>query len=345
MANLAERTLRAKKLKEKTIVIGEDDLYKLLLDRDPSLREVTESFLVDFVYKNSLCVLCSDGTKVGEYEEEVVQLEEKEQSVEVATMDELDFLDLEIESIRITEDMSFREIFLSVTGTWKALFHSLVPLAQDIEEAVYTKNLSLLKDNSPWTQRSFFPERTDILRAFMLTPLDCLNVVILGQDPYPTLGTDCRPRATGLSFSVRIGECIPPSLINIFRELEATVPSFTMPSHGNLDSWARQGILLLNTALTVFPEMPASHSAIWKGFTKATIQYISEKRPGTIFVLWGSHARVYTKLIGKKCKVLEAGHPSTMNTRGGFRGCNHFNIINNELLRLGKPPIQWNLED
>lgn len=341
MANVTKRTMRAKKTKT---IVTEDELFDILSSKEPNITSIEEFDLINFIFTNSLCVLCSDGSKIGEFPEtEVTEVPTVKEDISmdiIEGIEDLSFLD--DDRIEITEGMTFRDMFLSIRGSWKEFFLSVLPLADDIERAIYTKNELLIKE--PWTQRSFFPNRIDLLRAFNLTPLDTVNVVILGQDPYPNLGTDCQPRATGLSFSVREGEAIPPSLVNIFRELEATVPSFSMPSHGNLESWARQGILMINSSLTVYPDIAASHSAIWKAFTKSLIQYVSDKRPGTIFVLWGSHARGYSRLIKKTCKILEAGHPSTSNLRGGFRGCNHFNLINNELLSSGKAPIQWNLD-
>lgn len=183
-----------------------------------------------------------------------------------------------------------------------------------------------------------FPPGGKIFRAFELTPLDRVKVVIIGQDPYHGDG-----QAMGLSFSVPDGVPAPPSLKNIFREIETDL-GIQMSGSPNLEPWARQGVLLLNAILTVRRAEATSHSGIgWQEFTDAVIRTISERREGVVFLLWGNYARSKRDLIDhSRHYVLEAAHPSPL-ARGAFFGCRHFSRTNDLLTARGETPIQWQL--
>jgi uracil-DNA glycosylase len=186
--------------------------------------------------------------------------------------------------------------------------------------------------------RRIFPPGSQIFRAFDLTPADQVKVVILGQDPYHGPG-----QAHGLSFSVPEGVPAPPSLKNIFKEIESDM-GVRMSGYPNLENWARQGVLLLNAVLTVRSGEAASHSKIgWEQFTDAVISYISDNCEGVVFMLWGNFARGKRELIdaSRHC-VLEAAHPSPL-ARGAFFGCRHFSRANSWLIANGKSPINWQL--
>ena len=186
--------------------------------------------------------------------------------------------------------------------------------------------------------RRIFPPGSQIFRAFDLTPADQVKVVILGQDPYHGPG-----QAHGLSFSVPEGIPAPPSLKNIFKEIESDM-GVRMSGYPNLENWARQGVLLLNAVLTVRSGEAASHSKIgWEQFTDAVISYISDNCEGVVFMLWGNFARGKRVLIdaSRHC-VLEAAHPSPL-ARGAFFGCRHFSRANSWLIANGKSPINWQL--
>ena len=183
-----------------------------------------------------------------------------------------------------------------------------------------------------------YPPGKDIFRAFELTPLDKVKVVILGQDPYHGYG-----QAMGLSFSVPDGVPVPPSLKNIFREIESDI-GVIMSGRPNLESWARQGVLLLNAILTVRAGSPTSHGKIgWETFTDAVIRCISNTCDSVVFMLWGNFARSKRNLIdATRHLVLEAAHPSPL-ARGAFFGCKHFSKANEWLSAHGKKPIDWQL--
>ena len=183
-----------------------------------------------------------------------------------------------------------------------------------------------------------YPPGRQIFRAFELTPLPEVKVVILGQDPYHGYG-----QAMGLCFSVPEGVPAPPSLKNIFKEIEDDL-GIRMSGSPDLEPWARQGVLLLNAILTVRSGEAASHSAIgWQPFTDAVIRCISERCEGVVFLLWGNFARSKRALIDtSRHYVLEAPHPPPL-ARGAFFGCRHFSQTNQLLVRQGKTPINWQL--
>lgn len=184
-----------------------------------------------------------------------------------------------------------------------------------------------------------YPPGPEIFNAFAHTPFDRVRVVILGQDPYHGPG-----QAHGLSFSVRPGVCVPPSLQNMFKEIEASL-GIPRPDHGCLTPWADRGVLLLNAVLTVEAGQAASHQGKgWEGFTDAAIDALNREREGLVFLLWGSHAQKKGQLIdGRRHKILRSVHPSPLSAHRGFLGCGHFAQANVYLESRGETPIDWSL--
>ena len=210
-------------------------------------------------------------------------------------------------------------------------------LAGEFGKPYFASLVSFLR-NEKAAGKVIYPPGSQIFRAFDLTPVQNVKVVILGQDPYHGPG-----QAHGLSFSVPSGVPAPPSLKNIFKEIETDL-GVRMSGHPNLEGWARQGVLLLNAVLTVRAAEAASHSRIgWQEFTDAVIKYISDNCEGVVFMLWGNFARGKSELIdhSRHC-VLEAAHPSPL-ARGAFFGCRHFSQANNYLLSTSRTPINWQL--
>jgi len=185
-----------------------------------------------------------------------------------------------------------------------------------------------------------FPPGTEIFRAFNSTPFHEIKIVIIGQDPYHGPG-----QAHGLCFSVSDGVQHPPSLRNIFKELQTDIPSFEIPKNGNLQKWANQGVLLLNAVLTVRAHQAESHkNKGWETFTDKVIETIAEEREGLVFMLWGNYARAKSKVIDRnKHLILETVHPSPLSASRGFFGCKHFSKANDYLVTHGKTPINWQL--
>ena len=186
-----------------------------------------------------------------------------------------------------------------------------------------------------------FPPGPFIFNAFNQTPFDCVKVVILGQDPYHGAG-----QAHGLCFSVPRGVPKPPSLVNIFKEMESDL-GLPIPASGDLTQWARQGVLLLNATLTVREDKAGSHQGHgWEIFTDAVIKKLSSHHTGLIFVLWGNYAIAKKNLIDdSRHYILTAAHPSPLSAHRGFFGCRHFSQINHVLEKRGNQPINWKLED
>jgi uracil-DNA glycosylase len=187
--------------------------------------------------------------------------------------------------------------------------------------------------------KTIYPPGPMIFNAFEKTPVDEVKVVILGQDPYHGPG-----QAHGLSFSVQQGIQPPPSLINIFKELNDDI-GMPVPKHGNLEKWAKQGVMLLNASLTVRAGEPMSHSKIgWHNFTNCVINRISELKEHVVFLLWGKFAQEKVELINiKKHHILKAAHPSPLSAKNGFFGCKHFSKTNAYLMKHGLDPIDWAL--
>ena len=192
--------------------------------------------------------------------------------------------------------------------------------------------------NKRYETTTVFPEKQNIFKAFSLTKLDNLKVVILGQDPYHGFG-----QAQGLAFSTPANIKNPPSMQNILKEIQSDLGKKSICEDGDLTPWAKQGVLLLNTILTVEEAKPKSHHNLgWEVFTDNIIKYISDNCKDTIFILWGSPAISKTKLIDrKKHHILTAPHPSPLSSYRGFFGCKHFSQTNDILKSLNKEPIIW----
>lgn len=217
--------------------------------------------------------------------------------------------------------------------SWESVFKSAENELKDISDIL---------ENDKKVNGRFYPDCKNLFKAFELTSLQKVKVVIMGQDPFHGLNSDGTPQAQGLSFSVKRGAKVPPSLVNIYKELKSTVEDFQIPNHGDLSSWSKQGVLLLNQCLTVRPGSPDSHKEIWLSLIKKVINAILDVNQNCIFVLWGRKAQKIQKMLGGRSIILEAGHPSPMSVKD-FYGCNHFNKINDLLKGQGKSPINWNL--
>jgi uracil-DNA glycosylase len=187
--------------------------------------------------------------------------------------------------------------------------------------------------------KTIYPPGSMIFNAFNQTPFDKVKVVILGQDPYH--GPN---QAHGLCFSVQPGIAPPPSLLNIFKELQDDI-GIPVPSHGNLNHWAEQGVFLLNASLTVRAGEPMSHAKIgWAPFTDAVIKTISDKKEHVVFLLWGKFAQEKSVLINQaRHLILRAAHPSPLSAYAGFLGCKHFSKTNEYLVKHGIDPVDWSL--
>lgn len=187
--------------------------------------------------------------------------------------------------------------------------------------------------------KQVFPPGRDMFNAFAYTPMDKVKVVILGQDPYHGAG-----QAHGLCFSVRKGVRVPPSLQNIFKEIHAEL-GYPVPQHGDLTAWADQGVLLLNSVLSVESGQAASHRGKgWETFTDRVIEVINRERRGVVFMLWGSYAQRKGAMIDRdRHCVLNAPHPSPLSAHRGFFGCGHFKAANDYLQAQGDAPIDWRL--
>ncbi|MCS6790236.1 MAG: uracil-DNA glycosylase [Bacteroidia bacterium] len=217
-----------------------------------------------------------------------------------------------------------------IEPSWKAL------LAEEFQKPYFEALIAFLKDEKS-KGKVIYPPGNQIFRAFDLCPVDKVKVVILGQDPYHGPG-----QAHGLCFSVPRGVPLPPSLQNIFKELEADL-GFPSPPHGDLSGWAEQGVFLLNAILTVEARKPTSHqNKGWENFTDRVIQKISEVRPHVVFILWGQYARNKKGLIDPfKHLILEAAHPSPYSAERGFFGSRPFSKANAFLVQNKMEPIDW----
>ncbi|MCF6456949.1 uracil-DNA glycosylase [Pseudoalteromonas sp. MMG024] len=187
-----------------------------------------------------------------------------------------------------------------------------------------------------------FPPADEVFSAFSSTAFEDVKVVILGQDPYH--GPD---QAHGLAFSVKPGVKAPPSLANMYKELATDIDGFTIPNHGYLQAWAEQGVLLLNTVLTVEQGQAHSHKKLgWETFTDRVIAALNEHGDGIVFLLWGSHAQKKGRHIDTtKHVVFNGPHPSPLSAYRGFFGCKHFSKANDALIAMGKTPINWLLPE
>ena len=213
-------------------------------------------------------------------------------------------------------------------------------LGEELEKPYMKELKSFLLEEK---QKGFtvYPKGADIFNAFNHTPLDKVKVVILGQDPYHGQG-----QAHGLSFSVQKGIAVPPSLKNMYKELAEEFPGYQMPNHGDLTSWADQGVLLLNATLTVRAHEPGSHQKRgWEIFTDYVISELAAKKSGLVFLLWGKYAQQKESLIDSaKHHILKAAHPSPFSAYNGFFGSNHFKLANEILVKEGLTPIDWQID-
>lgn len=208
-------------------------------------------------------------------------------------------------------------------------------------EQPYMLKLKEFLKNEKAAGHVIYPKGSDIFNAFNTTPLDDIKVVILGQDPYHGAN-----QAHGLSFSVQKGVDIPPSLRNIYKELQTDIPGFVIPKHGDLTEWAQQGVLLLNATLTVQAANAGSHQKKgWELFTDTVIKKISDEKHGVVFILWGNYAQSKSALIdATKHLVIRSTHPSPLAvSRGGFFGSRPFSKTNEYLVKQGKKPIDWQI--
>lgn len=220
---------------------------------------------------------------------------------------------------------------IQLGGGWDEL---LAPLFADER---YKKIREFLK--TEYSTRVIYPDMYDLFNCFRYTPVDKLKAVILGQDPYH------EPRqAHGLCFSVREGVPLPPSLQNIFKEIESDL-GIKQPNCGDLTKWANEGVLLLNTTLTVREHMANSHSKCgWAWFTDSVIKLVSDTCENVVFILWGGNARSKAPLIdARKHLILQCAHPSPLSAYNGFFGCKFFSKTNEYLTLHGKAPINWDL--
>ncbi len=211
-------------------------------------------------------------------------------------------------------------------------------LKAEFDAPYFTALKSFLQEEMK--QYSVFPPAKLIFNAFNKTPLPAVKVVIVGQDPYHGPG-----QAHGLAFSVPDGVKPPPSLMNIYKELYSDL-GITPSKSGNLEKWAKEGVLLINTSLTVRSGLAASHSGKgWENFTDAAIKAVSEYRAGVVFMLWGNHAISKEKLINSsKHLILKTVHPSPLSASRGFFGCKHFSTANDYLQNIGFLPVDWQLD-
>lgn len=227
---------------------------------------------------------------------------------------------------------------VKLEASWKAA------LAQEFEQPYMQALKRFILDEKARGKR-IFPKGADWFRALDLTPLDKVKVVILGQDPYHGAG-----QAHGLCFSVQPGVRVPPSLVNIYKELQSDL-GIAPPRHGFLEHWARQGVLLLNSVLTVEMGMAASHQDKgWERFTDAVIRAVNAKAEPVVFLLWGSYAQKKAAFVdsvdkGGRHLVLKAPHPSPLSAHNGFLGCRHFSKANAFLEANGMTPIDWSLPE
>jgi uracil-DNA glycosylase len=222
---------------------------------------------------------------------------------------------------------------VQIEASWKAVL-------ADVFEMPYFQEVAGVLRQAKAQGKVIYPPGSLIFNAFNATPFPDVRVVILGQDPYHNPG-----EAMGLCFSVPRGIKTPPSLTNIYKELNSDL-GLPIPAHGDLSAWTRQGVFLLNAILTVERNQPASHQKIgWQDFTNEVIRRLSDRRDNLVFMLWGNYARKKAELIDAgRHLILEAAHPSPL-ARDAFRGCKHFSKANTYLEAHGYGPVDWRLGD
>lgn len=223
-----------------------------------------------------------------------------------------------------------------MNNSWKS------PLQNELESA-YMQKLKLFLDAEKQAGKTIFPKDNEYFRSLDLTPPENVKVVILGQDPYHGDGNG-DGQAHGLAFSVQKGVRIPPSLRNIYKEIEADI-GISPPNHGFLEDWAKQGVLLLNSVLTVERSHAASHQGRgWEKFTDAIITHINHLPDPIVFMLWGSYAQKKAAFVdGSKHLILRAPHPSPLSAHRGFLGCKHFSQANAFLKEKRRGEINWGI--
>ena len=227
--------------------------------------------------------------------------------------------------------VKFYEMFVKIHSSWQNI------LSDEFEKPYFNLLMKAVEDE--YQNYVCFPPKDLIFSAFNQFDFNDLKVVIIGQDPYHGEG-----EANGLCFSVNDNVKIPPSLLNIFKEINLDFDTVFLPTSGNLERWAKQGILLLNASLTVRKDLPNSHKHLkWNMFTDAVIKKISDENSNIVFLLWGNFAIQKEKLIDQsKHKILKSGHPSPMSAnQGKWFGNKHFSQTNDYLKSIGKPEIQW----
>ena len=212
-------------------------------------------------------------------------------------------------------------------------------LSNEFKKEYFINLINKVRDE--YKKKTVFPRKDQVFNAFRYTPYKDLNVVILGQDPYHGVG-----EAEGLSFSVPLDIKKPPSLVNIFKELNDDL-GVPIPNHGSLHSWAKQGVLLLNATLTVIKDLAGSHQGLgWETFTDNVIKIINEKETPVVFILWGRYARSKKKLITNPLHyVIESAHPSPLSAYNGFFGSHPFSKANNFLIKNKIKPIDWKIDN
>ena len=226
--------------------------------------------------------------------------------------------------------MKIKPLSLVLNDTWERL------VSNELNQKYFQELMIFLK--TEYENETIFPRKENVFEAFNYKSPQEIKVVILGQDPYHE-----HFQANGLAFSVTQGVKLPPSLKNIIKELKTDV-ALTEPIHGDLSHWANQGVLLLNTCLTVRAHQPLSHqNKGWEKFTDRVIQLLSESNPSIIFLLWGKKAEAKKELIANNNFILISQHPSPLSAYRGFFGCKHFSKANKILLSQGKEPIDWEI--
>ncbi|ARP39210.1 MULTISPECIES: uracil-DNA glycosylase [Vibrio] len=222
---------------------------------------------------------------------------------------------------------------MSAPKTWESIIN-------DERDKEYFQSVLAFVEQQRNSGKTVYPPQELVFSAFDMTPFESVRVVILGQDPYHGAN-----QAHGLAFSVLPGVKIPPSLRNMYKELAQDIEGFEIPSHGYLDTWASQGVLMLNTVLTVEEAKAHSHAKCgWETFTDAIIAELNQRSEPIIFLLWGAHAQKKGQAIdADKHHVLVAPHPSPLSARRGFFGCQHFSMTNELLSSINQQPIDWTL--
>lgn len=236
----------------------------------------------------------------------------------------------------ITEDMTVRQVVDNgAPSGWEQVFEGTKDTLYHISDILKKEE----EQNGHWV-----PRKIDLFRALEIIHPRDVRVCIIGMDPYHSVGAN-GPHAMGLAFSVKRGEKIPPSLRTIFFELADSVKGFKIPTHGDLSSWSHQGVLLLNACLTVQIGKSGSHKNMWGALTQEILRYLSSISPNCVYLLWGKRAQELQQYISGNATIFTAPHPSPLNNGRDvtFKGCNHFNKVNDILISRGQEPIDWNL--